>query len=1045
MTELSERLQTALGDAFRLDRELAAGGKSRLFLATEASLNRRVVIKLLPPEMASDVSAARFKQEIELAAHLQHPNILPVLTAGASADLIYYVMPYVAGESLRHRLTTEGKLPVGDAVRIMHEVADALSYAHAHGVVHRDIKPENILLEQGHAVLTDFGVARAIAEARSGGRLTGTGMAVGTPAYMSPEQAGGERHVDARADVYSLAVVGYEMLAGASPFTGPSAQAVMAAHLTETPKPLNEVRADTPPAVTGVIAKALAKDPAERLQTAAEFRDAVSAATGGTPAAERPARRYAIIGAVVALVLAAVIAFWPRAWSVEGDPRKSLIVFPFENRTGDRDNDWLQEASMNLLGLSLAHWEDLRVFDDERTASLMRRRDVKDPGDLDFDAAQRMAREAHVGTLVIGDVRREGDSLTIEAKVHDVASGDRLATEIVRSDLTSDPRALFDSLSGRILRVSGAPPGERPGVVAQTTQSLDAYRAYLAGSDALQRFDLDPAEEHFLTAVELDSTFALAYIGLRNVEGWRAGGGQREKRRRLVAKAQAFSRALPPRLKTLVRLHAAYESDQFRRARAIAGQLIARDSGDVEAWYQLGEAHFHDGSARFPHPDTLGDLGKALQAFRRTLELDSSYILGYRHIIDALSYCASQGAPYVCFSESAAYGEPAELERRFGPSAVERLRRKAEDDLLEAAYGWVSAAPGSTPPRAALVSTLLARQQFEEASVQAAALGDLGTESHALAYEAQVLLGQRKFREAATRMREALAGVPDSLLYRPRFVYAAAPTMWGAAGLVQDARDAGQRFGGAWASSVWWPDTRGERVDWPVAAFRSWWYLWIDAHFSTDSARVRGGADRLLDMLRTTWATDTTTFRRVAGRQSAFLSAYLSSRDTVVLSRWLAASDSILWRSAQAHLALARRDTVVARRLLERDFDPGVPVRSGPWAGSNFSEDVPEAYAWADLLVQLGELHSAAAAYERLDDASYEVRWFDPHWGLLIRSYAERGALYQQLGDRAKAIEMYQKFVDAWGEGDETVQPTVERARAALAALRGEAATPRRR
>src|SRR5213594_3300952 len=237
---------------------------SRVFLATEASLHRAVVVKLLPPEFASEVSEARFKQEIELAAHLQHPNILPLLTAGAKDDLLFYVMPFVTGESLRHRMTREGKLPVTDAVRILHEVADALAHAHAEGVIHRDIKPENILLEGSHAVLADFGVARALTEAKSGGRLTDTGISVGTPAYMSPEQAAGERHIDATADVYALAVVGYEMLAGMPPFQGPTARAVIAAHMTATPQPLAALRPDAPPELTQAIARALAKDPNAR-------------------------------------------------------------------------------------------------------------------------------------------------------------------------------------------------------------------------------------------------------------------------------------------------------------------------------------------------------------------------------------------------------------------------------------------------------------------------------------------------------------------------------------------------------------------------------------------------------------------------------------------------------------------------------------------------------------------------------------------------------------------------------------------------------------
>ena len=210
---LFHTLQSALGDAYRLERELSPGGMSRIFLATESSLGRAVVVKVLPAEMANEVSASRFRREIEIAARLQHPHILPVLTAGVNGSLLYFVMPYVQGESLRHRLARERQLPIADAVRLLREIADALAYAHTNGVVHRDVKPENILLESGHAVLADFGVARALLQATDAS-LTATGLGIGTPGYMAPEQAAGDRNVDARADVYALAVVGYEMIGG---------------------------------------------------------------------------------------------------------------------------------------------------------------------------------------------------------------------------------------------------------------------------------------------------------------------------------------------------------------------------------------------------------------------------------------------------------------------------------------------------------------------------------------------------------------------------------------------------------------------------------------------------------------------------------------------------------------------------------------------------------------------------------------------------------------------------------------------------------------
>jgi tRNA A-37 threonylcarbamoyl transferase component Bud32 len=305
MDELLAQVQRALGDAFRLESELPAGGMSRVFLATEASLNRRVVVKVLPPNMTSEVSAARFRQETELLARLQHPHILPILTSGAREGLLYYVMPYVAGESLRHRLSDGGAFRVDEAVRILSEVADALAHAHSAGVLHRDIKPENILLEGRHAVLADFGIARALQE--SGARLTATGAAVGTPGYMSPEQVAGDA-IDARADIYALGVVGYEMLAGEPPFRGPTAQAVLTAHLTTPPLPLSELRPEVPLQVSNAIARALSKQPEDRFKTAGEFAEALTArAAEPTRALASPNRRRLLVPALLAVAVIAVL------------------------------------------------------------------------------------------------------------------------------------------------------------------------------------------------------------------------------------------------------------------------------------------------------------------------------------------------------------------------------------------------------------------------------------------------------------------------------------------------------------------------------------------------------------------------------------------------------------------------------------------------------------------------------------------------------------------------------------------------------------------
>jgi len=303
VTDYTAPLQAALGNAYRIERELKRGGMSRLYLATESSSGRPVVVKLLPPDLTNDISATRFEREIEMVSMLQHPNILPILAAGATDALKYYIMPFVEGETLRHRLEREHELPVDDALRILLELAGALDLAHQRGVLHRDLKPENILLPAGHAMLTDFGIALAFSHRRASGRLTGAGTGVGTIGYMSPEQALGEHEVDASSDVYGLAIVGYEMLAGKAPFSGKTMQAVLASHLRDTPPPLAAIRPSVPKHVSDAIARALAKDPAQRYPTAGAFRDALSGIAAPPPSR---GRRLAVTIAGIAVVLAIV-------------------------------------------------------------------------------------------------------------------------------------------------------------------------------------------------------------------------------------------------------------------------------------------------------------------------------------------------------------------------------------------------------------------------------------------------------------------------------------------------------------------------------------------------------------------------------------------------------------------------------------------------------------------------------------------------------------------------------------------------------------------
>jgi serine/threonine-protein kinase len=341
MPELLGRLQSALADRYRLDREVGAGGMATVYLAQDVRHDRRVALKVLRPELAAVIGAERFLAEIKLTANLQHPHILPLFDSGAADSYLFYVMPFIDGETLRDRLTREKQLPVADAVRIATEVASALDYAHRHGVVHRDIKPENILLHDGQALVADFGIALAASKA-SGSRMTETGMSLGTPHYMSPEQAMGEREITGRSDVYALGAVTYEMLTGDPPFTGSTAQAIVARVVTESPRPLHAQRHTIPPHVEAAVLTALEKLPADRFTTAAEFAEALGnksfASTVSMPsAASAPARadgrrgRRALVPALgAALAVATAAALW--GW-LRPAPAALLTQFGLELRT----------------------------------------------------------------------------------------------------------------------------------------------------------------------------------------------------------------------------------------------------------------------------------------------------------------------------------------------------------------------------------------------------------------------------------------------------------------------------------------------------------------------------------------------------------------------------------------------------------------------------------------------------------------------------------------------------------------------------------------
>ncbi|MGI9044877.1 MAG: protein kinase domain-containing protein [Gemmatimonadaceae bacterium] len=561
---LREQLQASLGTAYAIDRELGGGGMSRVFLATETRLNRKVVVKVLSPDLAAGVNADRFHREIELAARLQQANIVPLLSTGDTNGLPYFTMPYVEGESLRALLAQHRTLPLAECVNILRDVARALSYAHAAGVVHRDIKPDNVLLSHGAAVVTDFGIAKALSASRATGvtpDLTQTGTSLGSPAYMAPEQIAADPNVDHRVDLYAFGCLAYELLSGKPPFEAQNAQRMLAAHLTEKPKPIDAVRPDVPRDLAGVIMRCLAKDPANRPASANEILATLdSAATSGAHGT-RPLhfgrfstnRRW--IGVVVAstfLIVAAGASLGK--WGFRSDASsadKSVTVIPLANLSGDKANDFFGEGLAEEITGALAK-AGLRVVG-RSSASALSAKGM---------TAGEIADQLNVANVLQGSVQRSGDQLRISISLVSMPDESVLWTERYDRNI-KDIFAVQDEIARAVagelkVKLSGA----QAKLARADTQDPEAHTAYLQGLYLWNRrtaSGLRKATGLFADAVRRDPSYAQAYGGM--------------------AMAYVVLPAYDDNADT---------GDALDRARDAANRALALDSGNVLALTALG-------------------------------------------------------------------------------------------------------------------------------------------------------------------------------------------------------------------------------------------------------------------------------------------------------------------------------------------------------------------------------------------------------------------------------------------------------------------------
>jgi serine/threonine-protein kinase len=991
-TAIPDSVTAAFAGRYALERQLGSGATATVYLARDPKHERMVALKVLRPELADTLGPDRFLRQLRATARLQHPHILPVFDSGAAGGQLWYAMPYVEGESLRGRLEREKQLPLEQALGIARDMADALAYAHERGIVHCNIKPENILLGGGHALVADFGLSQSLDEADVA-RLSEKGLALGNFAYVSPEQAASVA-LDHRTDQFSLGCVLYEMLAGEGPWTGPTPEALIARRMQEPPTSLRMLRAAVPAELEAAVDKALARDPAHRFPSTAEFARVLAQFVPAAPVSALPAlpvdgapaklprlrtRAMLGVGALVALGLGITAVLWQR--------RAAPVPL---------DSNLVAVAPFNVLGSDLGVWHEglvdvlARKFDGAgplRTVSppvIVRR---WRGGWADPASAAELGRHTGANLTVYGSVVRSGmDSVRLTARVLDVSRERALGEHEVRG-VVSQMDLLTDSLALGLLRQLGRSSLEgtvRPAGLG--TRSLPALKAFLQAEQHYRRAAWDSARAYAEQAVALDSTFALAYRRLGNSIGWQTGITDRVAHE-YKQRAGALNHGLSPRDSLLVFADSLFQ-DPFpisptgmyaspawgARLVAILEEAVRRYPGDPEAWHLLGEARYHLGIWLVP---TSG-WRATLDALERSVSLDSLFAPAYIHLVET-SYALGDTARGRRFAtgliglnpgSAQAHALRAVLRLLSLPdsAAQGRLLDSLPREALGIAYRVLARWPDS-----AEVAVRIARHWVQAATEsEEDPRSDL---SHALAFRGHL-------REALTLVGDA----PSDAVANDAFAEAAllgyVPT--------ERARATFERWlrQGDWAPFL------------PVPALAlPWWGA------QRDTLRLRRFI-RVVD-----------TMTRVP-RANGFFSPDESARAALLVA------------AARAQHALVRGDTAAALRALAPLLVAAAPC--APWCQATRLQA-------ARLLVARGRLTEAARvlnAPPSIEGGTTALspgpRPSDVLW------YLERGRVAELLGDRARALEAYRFVADAWRHPDPELEPYAADARAGLARLTAE-------
>ncbi|MFL5489534.1 MAG: protein kinase domain-containing protein [Gemmatimonadaceae bacterium] len=611
--EAPARLSASLADRYRIERELGHGGMATVFLAEDLKHRRRVALKVLNQDVAAAVGPARFLKEIEIAASLAHPNVLPLYDSGEADGFLYYVMPYVEGESLRDLLVREKQLSVEDAIRITCDIADGVQYAHQHGIVHRDIKPENILLQDGRAVVADFGIARAVS-ASAKESLTSSGVILGTAQYMSPEQALGERSIGLRSDIYALGCVLYEMLAGETPYTGPTIQSIISRHAVADIPSIRILRPDVPQDVDDIIRKALGKVPASRQSSAGSFAQSLrSYATDSRWRRLRRKRRLAVVGAVAVTVITATLVIAKAIMAGPLEQNDFILAADFE---GPPRDPAIAAAFRDLVTTSLGQSRFFRVIERRQLNEIMRQAGIAETTFVDLELARQLAQRSSVRAVLVGSINPLGSGYSAVLHVVSAEDGAPLASAVATASGPNWQHALVNTAEAEVNQLR-AELGERRGAITENrplrdvaTPSFEAFRYYSAALDAsLMRGDFAGSNKLLEHAIALDSGFASA---------WASRGANFLTERQLDSARFAYNKALsfPHRLAA---------PERYRLKGDIA-YAIDHDVPAAVKWYDLYVAEMpHSRSGRNNrglYRSALGQYEQAEADLREAVELN---------------------------------------------------------------------------------------------------------------------------------------------------------------------------------------------------------------------------------------------------------------------------------------------------------------------------------------------------------------------------------------------------------------------------------------